>query len=258
VGVSLTSSQTSAAIGQAQAQLRVAQAGVASAEANAEKAHADLARFERIYREGGASRQQYDAAVTGARTADAAVASAKSQLAAAQEGVSGAQAATQNVAIKKGNVEAVRAQIKQAEAAVTTSRLQLSHTTISAPVDGLIVRKIAHSGEQVSPGQGIFSLAETDRVWVSAYIEETNIRRVHEGAPVDIEIDAYPLPMFEGKVAFDNAVTGGQFSLLPANNASGNFTKVVQRIPVKILVEDPNHELKPGMSAVIDIDARQK
>jgi membrane fusion protein (multidrug efflux system) len=258
VGVTLTTSQTSASIGQAEAQLRVAQAGVASAEANAEKARTDLSRLERIYKEGGASKQQYDAAATSARTAEAAVAQARSQVAAAQEGLSSAQASTQNIQIKKSGVSTVQAQIKQAQAAVETAKLQLSHTTISAPADGLVVRKIAHAGEQVSPGQAIYSVAETDNVWVTAYVEETNIRRVREGAPVDVEIDAFPHRKFEGKVAFVNAVTGGQFSLLPANNAAGNFTKVVQRIPVKILVTDPNHELKPGMSAVIDIDAHQQ
>jgi membrane fusion protein (multidrug efflux system) len=162
------------------------------------------------------------------------------------------------VTIKQGGVSTVQAQIKQAEAAVQSARLQLAHTTIAAPAEGLMVRKIAHAGEQVAPGQAIYAVAETDHVWVTAYIEETNIRRVREGAPVDVEIDAFPHRKFEGKVAFVNAVTGGQFSLLPANNAAGNFTKVVQRIPVKIAVSDPNHELKPGMSAVIDIDARQR
>jgi membrane fusion protein (multidrug efflux system) len=87
-------------------------------------------------------------------------------------------------------------------------------------------------------------------------VEETKIRRVKPNAPVDVHIDAFPHQTFKGHVQYVNAVTGGQFSLLPANNASGNFTKTVQRIPVKIQVDDPKHQLAPGMSAVVDIDTR--
>jgi membrane fusion protein (multidrug efflux system) len=87
-------------------------------------------------------------------------------------------------------------------------------------------------------------------------VEETQIRRVAQNATVDVHIDAFPNKTFKGKVALVNVVTGSQFSLMPQNNASGNFTKVVQRIPVKITVDDPEHQLKPGMSAVIDIEAR--
>jgi membrane fusion protein (multidrug efflux system) len=160
------------------------------------------------------------------------------------------------VQIKQGAVASSQAQVKQAAAVANTAALQLSHTTITAPADGLIVRRTMNAGEQVAPGQAVFSLVKTDKLWINAYVEETQIRRVRVGEPVEVHIDAFPKETFKGHVSFVNAVTGAQFSLMPANNASGNFTKTVQRIPVKIAVEDPQHRLAPGMSAVIDIDAR--
>jgi membrane fusion protein (multidrug efflux system) len=255
-GVSLQSTQTSTQIAQADSAVRAARAALTTAEANAEKAHADLVRIERLFEAGGISKQAYEAAKTGATAADSGVTATKSQLRSAEEGLRLANAGTQAVTIKRGGVETVQAQIAQAQAAVNLARLQLDHATITAPVDGVIARRMSNVGEQVSPGQGLFSLTETDKVWIASYIEETTISRVREGADVEVHIDAYPGKTFHGKVQQVGSVTGGQFSLLPANNAAGNFTKVVQRIPVKIAVEDQAHALKPGMSAVIDIDAR--
>ncbi|HEY9898202.1 MAG TPA: HlyD family secretion protein [Pantanalinema sp.] len=255
-GVSLQSTQTSTQIAQAESAVRAARAALNTAEANAEKAHADLSRIERLFAAGGISRQAYEAAKTGATAAESGVTAATSQLSSATEGVRLANAGTQAVTIKRGGVETVQAQIAQAQAAVDMAKLQLSHATLTAPVSGVIARRMSNVGEQVSPGQGLYSLTETDKVWIASYIEETYIRRVQQGAPVDVHIDAYPGKTFHGKVQQVGSVTGGQFSLLPANNAAGNFTKVVQRIPVKIAVEDQGHQLKPGMSAVIDIDAR--
>ncbi|HEY9722856.1 MAG TPA: HlyD family secretion protein [Oscillatoriaceae cyanobacterium] len=254
-GVSFQSQQTTAQIGQAKAGVAAAQAGLASAEANAAKSSADFRRLNRLFREGAISQQQYDAARTAAEAGNAGVAAAESQVNAAQQALNLAQAGTQAVQIKKGGVETTAAQVQQASAAVDLAQLQLGYTTITAPANGFIARRSVNIGEQVQPGQGLFSLAETDHVWVVANVEETNIRRVHLGAPVDVSIDAFPHQSFTGHVAFVNAVTGAQFSLLPENNSSGNFTKVVQRIPVKIEVDDPNHQLKPGMSAVVDIKA---
>lgn len=254
-GVSFQSQETSAQIGQAQAGLSAARAQLASAEANAAKSSADFGRLQRLFHEGAISQQQYDAARTAAQAGNAGVAAAESQVSAAQQSLNLAQAGTQAVQIKKGGVQTTQAQVDQAKAAVDLAQLQLGYTTITAPANGFIARRSVNIGEQVQPGQGLFSLAETDHVWVVANVEETNIRRVHVGAPVNVSIDAFPHQTFTGHVAFVNAVTGAQFSLLPENNSSGNFTKVVQRIPVKIEVDDPNHQLKPGMSAVVDIKA---
>lgn len=255
-GVSLQSSTSSAQIAQADAGVATAQANLTRARADAGKASDDLTRTEKLFAVGGISRRDLDAARAMAATNNAAVASAIGQLRSAQENANLARASAQQVEIKKGSVETVQAQIKQAEAALATAHLQLEHTVITAPANGIVARRMANVGEQVQPGQGIYSLAKTDTVWVLAYVEETQIRRVRQGAPVEVHIDAFPNKVFQGQVALVNVVTGSQFSLMPQNNASGNFTKVVQRIPVKITVQDPEHQLKPGMSAVIDIDAK--
>ncbi|HEY9855569.1 MAG TPA: HlyD family secretion protein, partial [Stenomitos sp.] len=257
-GVSLQSAQSSTQIAQAESGVRAAKAGLATATANAEKARADLSRVEKLYAAGGVSQQMLEAARTAATATEAGVTAAKSQLSSVEEGLRMAQAGTQQVSIKKGSVETVQAQIAQAEAGVNMAKLALDHATITAPVDGIVARRIANVGEQVAPGQGIYSVTETDKVWIQSYIEETNIRRVHPDADVEVHVDAFPKETFHGKVTQIGAVTGSQFSLLPQNNAAGNFTKVVQRIPVKITVEDGQHQLKPGMSAVIDIDSRSR
>lgn len=255
-GVFLQSTQSSTQLAQAQSAVRAAQAGLATAEANDERAHADLKRLQRLYAAGGISEQALEAARTGATAADSGVTAASSQLKSSQEAMRLAQAGTQQVAIKQGGVQTVQAQIAAAQAAVNSAQLQLDHTTITSPVDGVVARRMANVGEQVQPGQGLFAITQTNDVWVSAYVEETNIRRVHQNAPVDVHVDAYPKETFHGRVQDVGSVTGAQFSLLPQNNAAGNYTKVVQRIPVKVTVDDPKHQLKPGMSAVIDIDAR--
>lgn len=271
-GVTLQSSTSDAQIAQAQATVataeagvRTARAGLATARVNARKADDDAVRTRRLYKVGGISRQQLDAADAAAAAADSGVAQANAQVASAEgqlqnarQSVALAQANTQQVEIKKGGVQTVQAQIQQAQAQLDAAQLQLAHATIYAPANGIVARRMVNVGEQVQPGQGLFSIAKTDNIWILAYVEETAIRRVHQGAPVDVHIDAYPNDTFKGTVSLVNVVTGSSFSLMPQNNASGNYTKVVQRIPIKVAVEDPNHMLKPGMSAVIDIDARSQ
>ncbi|HEY9766431.1 MAG TPA: HlyD family secretion protein [Chroococcales cyanobacterium] len=254
-GVSLQSDQTNTTILQADAQLKSARAGLNSAEANAEKSAVDLFRLRRLYEAGAVSKQSFDAARAASTSAESVLSSAKNQVSVAEAALSMARSGSQAVDIKRGSVKTVEAQIKQARAFVDMAELQLSHSSITAPVAGTVARRMVNPGEQVSPGQGLFSVSEAGNIWISAFVEETKIRRVKKGAPVEIKVDAFPDKLFHGTVSQVGAATGGQFSLLPANNAAGNFTKVVQRIPVKILVPS-NAELKPGMSAVIDIATR--
>jgi membrane fusion protein (multidrug efflux system) len=258
IGVSLQSAQTSTGIVQAESAMHAAEASLDSARANADRAHSDLVRVTHLFEAGGTSKQALEGARTAATAANSAVTAATNQVRSAREAVRLANANTQSVSIKQGGVQTTQAQIAMAQAAVNTAHLQLDHTVITSPVDGTVARRSANVGEQVSPGQGIFSISQTNDVWINAFIEETNIRRVQPGAEVEVRIDAYPKQTFHGRVALVGSATGGSFSLLPQNNAAGNFTKVVQRIPVKVTVEDPNHQLKPGMSADIDIDARGK
>ena len=212
-----------------------ADAAVRQAEANAEKAHADLDRVTPLAAQGIVSRQQLDAAQTAVRAADAA-------LAAAQAALLGADA----------HVASARASRDQAA-------LQLSYTRIVAAQGGLVSKKNVEVGQLVQPGQPLFSVVPLEDVWVTANLKETQIEDVTSGDAVDFTVDAYPGVHFRGHVESLSPATGARFSLLPPDNATGNFTKVVQRIPVRIRPDgapDPAHPLRPGMSVNITITTK--
>ena len=212
-----------------------AEAAVAQAQANALKAHADLARMEPLALQDIVSAQQLDAARAAAAAADA-------QLAAAQAALVGADA----------RVAASRASRDQAA-------LQLSYTRILAPANGVVSKKTAEVGQLVQPGQPLMAVVPLQDVWVVANLKETETADVTPGDPAEITVDAYPGRRFRGTVESLSPATGAKFSLLPPDNATGNFTKVVQRIPVRVRLAgpaDPAHPLRPGMSAVVTIQTK--
>jgi len=206
-----------------------AEAAVAQAQANALKAHADLGRMEPLAQQDIVSAQQLDAARAAASAADA-------QLAASQAALVGADA----------RVAASRAARDQAA-------LQLSYTSITAPSAGVVSKKA------VEVGQPLMALVPLQDVWVVANLKETETADVTPGDPAEITVDAYPGRRFRGQVESLSPATGAKFSLLPPDNATGNFTKVVQRVPVRIRLAgpaDPAHPLRPGMSAVVTIQTK--
>lgn len=212
-----------------------ADAAVRQAEAAAEKAHADLDRLTPLAAQGIVSRQQLDAAQTAVRSADAA-------LAAAQAALTGADA-----------------RVASARAARDQAALQLSYTHILAPNDGLVSKKTVEVGELVQPGQPLMSVVPLQAVWITANLKETQIEDVTPGDRVDFTVDAYPGVHFRGIVESLSPATGARFSLLPPDNATGNFTKVVQRIPVRIRPDGPvdtAHPLRPGMSVDVTITTK--
>ena len=209
-----------------------ADAAVAQAQANALKAAADLARMEPLAIQNVVSQQQLDAA-------RAAAAAAAAQLAAAQAQLVGADA----------RVAAARASRDQAA-------LQLSYTRLTAPANGVVSKKTVEIGQLVQPGQPLMSVVPLEDVWVTANLKETETADVTPGDAADITVDAYKGIHFRGHVESLSPATGAKFSLLPPDNATGNFTKVVQRIPVRIHLDgapDPAHPLRPGMSVVATI-----
>jgi membrane fusion protein, multidrug efflux system len=209
-----------------------AEAAVAQAQANAVKANADLARIEPLAIQNVVSQQQLD----GAR---AAATAAQAQLAAAQAMLVGADA----------RVAAARASRDQAA-------LQLSYTRIMTPSAGVVSKKAVELGQLVQPGQPLMTVVPLEDVWVTANLKETETADVAMGDSADITVDAYRGRHFRGHVESLSPATGAKFSLLPPDNATGNFTKVVQRVPVRIAVDDPPdpaRPLRPGMSAVVDI-----
>jgi len=152
------------------------------------------------------------------------------------------------------------ARVKAAEAQLHVIQTQLDNTRISSPVSGIIAKKWALAGDVVQPGQAIFTIYNNDDIWVTANFEETKLAEIHPGDPVEIVVDAYSDLRFSGRVLMIGAVAASQFSLIPPNNASGNFTKVTQRVPVKISIEqqagshphDPA-ALLPGLSVEISV-----
>lgn len=253
-GVSLQSEQTEAQRAQARAASDAAGRGLQAAEAARAKAAADFARASALFAEGGVSRQQLDAARLALETASAQRDAAASQLRGARAAVALADSGRTQVRMREQAASAARAQLAQAEASVAAARQQLENTRLLAPTSGTVARLNLHPGEMIQPGQPLMSVVSERNLRVEAFLEETKIRRVRVGAPVRLDVDAYAGTAFVGRVADLGAAAGSEFALIPANNGSGNFTKVVQRLPIRIAVEDPAHALKPGMSVSVRID----
>ena len=213
-----------------------AEAAVAQAQANASKAQSDLARIEPLATQNVVSQQQLDAA-------KAAQAAAAAQLASAQSALVGADA-----------------RVAAARAARDQAALQLSYTRIITPAAGVVSKKSVEIGQLVQPGQPLMTVVPLDDVWVTANLKETETADVNAGDLADITVDAYKGRHFTGHVESLSPATGAKFSLLPPDNATGNFTKVVQRIPVRIRLDsaavDPAHPLRPGMSVVATIKTK--
>lgn len=252
-----------AGVGAAQRQLDSARAQLQEAEANSARAQADVARYSALVAKDEVSRQIYDqanatakasaAAVEGAR---AAVAAAEQQIAQAQGRVSQAEAALQyshtgpqQVAATQARARAAIAAVQQKRAALDKAQLDLDYCTVAAPVTG-VVNKRVEVGMNVQPGQTLVSVVPLDDVWVTANFKETQLRRMKVGQRVTISVDAYGRE-YQGHVESIAGATGAQFSLLPPENATGNYVKVVQRLPVKIVLDpgqNRDHLLRLGMS----------
>jgi membrane fusion protein (multidrug efflux system) len=230
------------------------QADVVAARTRAEQAAADLARYRALVNKEEISRQQYDAARATADSAraaaDAARATTESSRATVQSSASQIEAATRQVA-------AAQAQVAQHRASLEAAKLQLSYVVIKAPVAGIVSKKNVEVGQFVQAGQPLLAIVQGDDIWVSANFKETQLAKMHPGQTAEIEVDAYPNVTFHGRVESLAAATGARFSLLPPDNATGNFTKVVQRVPVKIVFTDPadpRHPLRVGMNVAVIVN----
>jgi membrane fusion protein, multidrug efflux system len=158
----------------------------------------------------------------------------------------------EKIAVDSSEINTADAQIAEAQAAVNQAELELSYTKIYAPQDGFVARKSVQEGQLVQPDQALMAITQND-LWIIANFKETQLERIKIGQPVEIKIDAYPSIIFKGKVDSFQAGTGSRFSILPAENATGGFVKVVQRVPVKIVFDEMPDEklfLVPGMSSV--------
>jgi membrane fusion protein (multidrug efflux system) len=256
----------------AHARLVAAQARLREAEANASKSARDVERLRGLLAKDEISQQQFDATSAAAEAQKAAVDSARSQAAEAEAGIrvaesrlvqaragadqahaelQTAQTGPSQVAATRARASAAEARVMQARANLAQAELHLQYTTVKAPARGIVSKKGVNVGQVVQAGQPLLALVQIDDVWVTANFKETQLKNMRPGQRATIDVDAYGGREFHGKVDSVAGATGARFSLLPPENATGNFVKVVQRVPVKIVLDagqDPEHLLRPGMS----------
>jgi membrane fusion protein (multidrug efflux system) len=234
--------------GQAQAMVQTAtgqqqalDANIIAARANATKAESDLARMRELVAKQIVSRQQLDAAQAAADAARAQLSAAQRSAGAAGAGVANAQA----------GVRLAQARMAGAQASRDNAQLQLSYTKVTSPVSGVVSRKQVEVGQLVQAGQPLLTVVSDTGVWITANFKETQLSDLKVGQQAELDIDAYGGCQAKGVVESVSAATGAKFALLPPDNATGNFTKVVQRIPARIRITEgcgKDHPLRPGMS----------
>src|SRR5581483_885082 len=255
-----------AGIAAAKQQYDAAKAQLAQAEANNVRAQADLQRYKILVDKQEISAQQYDQAVAAAKASAATVDAARAQASAAQAQVNQAQSklsqaeanlraartAPQQVAVTRARAESAQAIAERYKAQLDQSQLNLQYTTIVAPVSGVVTQRTVEVGQNVSIGQQLMKVVKLDDIWVTANFKETQLRNMHPGQRVTISVDAYGRD-YKGHVDSIAGASGSITSLLPPENATGNYVKVVQRVPVKITFdsgETKEHILRPGLSVV--------
>ena len=265
----------------ARTRLSTAQAREREAAANATKASRDVERLNPLLAKDEIAQQQFDAAVAAAAANKAATESAQAQVKEAELGIrvaesrlaqagvgrqqasaglKTAQTAPEQVTASRARADAADAKVRQNKAMVKQAELNLEYTTVKAPIKGIVSRKSVETGQVIQPGQPLMTIIPLDRVWVTANFKETQLANMRPGQRVKIEVDAYGGREFSGKVESLAAATGSRFSLLPPDNATGNYVKVVQRVPVRILLDegqDPEQLLRPGMSVVPTVYTRE-
>ena len=278
VNVPLTSINTGSQISMTDAGVQSSEAGIAAArqqydaanaqlaqsQANNVRAQADLVRYQQLVEKQEISRQQYDQALATARAQAADVDAARASAAAAKQGISQAQAklaearanaraaqtAPQQVSIMRSRADSARAQVAFKKAALDQAQLNLKYAQVVAPVGGIVTNRTVEVGQNVQIGQELMKVINLDDIWVTANFKETQLRQMRPGQPVTIHVDATGRD-YNGKVQSISGASGSMSSLLPPENATGNYVKVVQRIPVKITFdpgETREHALRPGMS----------
>lgn len=266
-------------LGAIRARLVTAEANVRAAQANAAKSSQDLVRYKMLVDKDEISKQQYDQAVAAADAARAtldaqqsAVNEARQNVAAAEKAVDQARAKVamadasiesamtgpQQVRVTESRARSANAKVDQQKAMLEQAELNLQYTSIHAPVTGIVGKKTVAVGQNVSAGQELMAIVPLDDIWVTANFKETQLKLMRSGQPVNIKVDAYDRE-YTGKVQFIAGASGSLFSLLPPENATGNYVKVVQRIPVRIALDPGQNDdrlLRPGMSVVPKVRLR--
>jgi membrane fusion protein (multidrug efflux system) len=290
LNIPITSASAFSGLDSAQAAVKNAEAGVLAsrqdleadqatsqqAQANAAKTDADLSRYEQLVQKEDISRQQYDGALSAARSNQAAVKAADAVVAAAEQALEqaqgkllqaradlrNAQTAPQQVSLSNAKAKSAESQVMERKAKLEQAQLNLGYTVIRSPVTGIVGKKSAEIGQNVSIGQELLDVVPLDDVWVTANFKETQLAHMKPGQAVEIKVDAYGRK-WQGRVSNLGGGTGSVFSLLPPENATGNYVKVVQRVPVRIDFDRGDDQtfntdglLKPGMSVEPEVRVR--
>jgi membrane fusion protein (multidrug efflux system) len=254
------------------ASLQSAQARLAQVEANFTRAENDRQRYEKLLAKHEISQSEYDRVATESATDRQGVTGAKADTVAAQQRIAqaqsrlaqrkadllSAQSAPQQIASSQAKAAAAVSDADRAHALLTTAQLNLGYTKIIAPVSGIIGRKTVEEGQRVQPGQQLLTIIPLDDIWITANFKETQLQMMKPGQAVTIHADGSGKD-YRGHIDQIGAATGSKFSLLPAENATGNYVKVVQRVPVRILLdqgENADHRLRPGMSVEPEVSLR--
>jgi membrane fusion protein, multidrug efflux system len=239
-----------------------AKAGVEAAKVKVEVVTKNYERFKVLLDQKSATQQQYDAIKAEKDAAEQQLNIANGQVMALQKQIeaSRAQIATTqaNVSTSDNGISLAQLNVQQAEANLDAAKLQLSYCAILAPGNGIVSKKNVQKGQVVSIGQPLMAIANNQKIWVVANFKETQVEKMKVGQDVEVDVDAYGDKTFKGKVESFSQATGSKFSLLPADNATGNFVKVTQRIPVKISISDNNNEypLRAGMSVSVTVKTK--
>jgi len=268
---------TQAAIRAAQKQQAAAEALLTEAKANAKKLNTDLERYRQLIAKREISQQQFDQAVAAAESGNAIVSSREAGLSAATEQVRQAEArllqaranaanaaiSPRQVSVSVARSQSATAQADKARAAMEQAKLNLSYTKIYSPVDGIIGKRSAQPGHNVQAGEDLMAVVPSREVWVTANFKETQLGRMKPGQTVRIKIDTYDGREWNGRVVAIGGATGARFSILPPENATGNYVKVVQRVPVRITFEGDDSStfnrdglLRPGLSVIPKVKVR--
>lgn len=263
-----------AAVAQAQKNVAVAQARVDQAKANALKAQLDVDRYKPLVEKDVISKQQFDQAVAQAAATSGALLEAQQNVIAQQAAVAQAQSrlnsarsdaqqakvnGPKQVEVQQARAQAANADIMQAQAKVDQAKLNLNYCHITAPVAGIINKKNVAVGQNISPGQNMLTIIPLDNLWITANFKETQLEKMKVGQAVTVKVDALGGRKYHGHVTQVGGATGSRLSLFPPENATGNYVKVVQRIPVRIDLdkgENDDRLLRPGYSVVPDVDIK--
>lgn len=243
-----------AQIANARAQLAAAEAAAAVVEPQVEIARNDFARADSLVKTGAMSRQEWDHAHSTLLQQTAALRQALANIATQQASLTQATAQLGQVSMLEQQIEVLRGELAALVSQADQVRQEIADRTLRAPCDGIVDRTFIHAGDYVQTGQWLMMLHDPADEWVEANVKETAIGRVRVGQPVSVTVDAYRGLVLQGRVLRVGNAATNQFALLPSPNPSGNFTKITQRVPVRVAFDRPEHPLQPGLMAEVSID----